>query len=79
VGYGWGMICGLVVRVPGSRSGGPGIDCRALQKKSSGSRTGPLSLMSTTEELLGRNSIGSGLEIQEYGLRDSSGRPRGTL
>jgi hypothetical protein len=32
----------------------------------------PLSLVSTTEELLGRNSIGSGLEGQEYGRRDLS-------
>jgi hypothetical protein len=33
---------------------------------------GPLCLASTIEELLGRNSSGSGLEIREYGLRDSS-------
>jgi hypothetical protein len=34
-------LCGLVVRVPGYRSGGPGFDSRALQgKKSSGSGTG---------------------------------------
>jgi hypothetical protein len=33
--------------------------------RSSGSGTGPLSLVSTTEELLGRNSSGSGLEIRE--------------
>jgi hypothetical protein len=30
---------------------------------------GPLSLMSTIEELLGRNSSGSGPEIREYGRR----------
>jgi hypothetical protein len=30
----------------------------------------PLSLRSTTEELLGRNSSGSGLEIREYGQQD---------
>jgi hypothetical protein len=30
-----------------------------------------LSLMSTIEELLGRNSSGSSLEMQEYGCRDS--------
>jgi hypothetical protein len=30
-------------------------------------------LMSTTEELLGRNSSGSGLESREYGRRDSCG------
>jgi hypothetical protein len=28
---------------------------------------GPLSIMSTIEELLGRESSGSGLESQEYG------------
>jgi hypothetical protein len=39
----------------------------------------PLSLVSTTEELLGRNSSGSGLESREYCHRDSSRWPRGTL
>jgi hypothetical protein len=39
----------------------------------------PLSLVSTTEELLGRNSSGSGLEIREYCRRDSSRWPCGTL
>jgi hypothetical protein len=34
-------LCGLLVRIPGYRSGGPGFDSRALQeKKSSGSGTG---------------------------------------
>jgi hypothetical protein len=33
---------------------------------------GPLSLVSTTKELLGRKSSGSGLESREYGRRDSS-------
>jgi hypothetical protein len=42
-------------------------------------KRGPLSLMSTTEELLGRKSSGSGLETREYGRRDSSRWPRGTL
>jgi hypothetical protein len=32
-----------------------------------GLEQGPLSLMSTTEDLLGRNSSGSGLESREYG------------
>jgi hypothetical protein len=32
---------------------------------------GPLSLVSTIEELLGRNSSGFGLESREYGLEDS--------
>jgi hypothetical protein len=35
-----------------------------------GLERGPLSLVSTTEELLGRKSNGSGLEIREYGRRD---------
>jgi hypothetical protein len=54
-------LCGLAVRVPGYRSGGPGFDSRAL-KKFVGLERGPLSLVSTTEELLGRNSSGSSLE-----------------
>jgi hypothetical protein len=44
-----------------------------------GLERGPLSLVSTTEELLGRKSSGSGLENREYGRRDSSRCPRGTL
>jgi hypothetical protein len=35
-----------------------------------GLERGPLSLVSTTEELLGRNSSASGLETREYGRRD---------
>jgi hypothetical protein len=31
----------------------------------------PLSLVSTTEELFGRNSSGSGLESREYGRGDA--------
>jgi hypothetical protein len=38
-----------------------------------------LSLMSTTEELLETKSSGSGLEKREYGCRDSSRWPCGTL
>jgi hypothetical protein len=37
-----------------------------------GMERGPLSLVSTTEELLGRNISGSGLESLEYGRRNSS-------
>jgi hypothetical protein len=50
-----------------------------LQKRVVGLERGPLSLVSTTEELLGSNSSGSGLEIREYGRRDSSRWPRCTL
>jgi hypothetical protein len=37
-----------------------------------GLERGPLSLVSTIEELLGRKSSGSGLENRDYGRRDSS-------
>jgi hypothetical protein len=37
-----------------------------------GLERGPLSLVSTTEELLGRNISGSGLEKREYGRRASA-------
>jgi hypothetical protein len=37
-----------------------------------GLERGQLSLMSTTEELLGRKNRGSGLENREYGRRDPS-------
>jgi hypothetical protein len=40
---------------------------------------GPLSLVSTTEELLGRNSKGSSLESWEYGCWDPLHWPRNTL
>jgi hypothetical protein len=40
---------------------------------------GPLSLVKTTEELLGRKGSGSGLENREYGNRDPPRRPRDTL
>jgi hypothetical protein len=44
-----------------------------------GLERGPLSLVSTIEELLERRSSGSGLEDQEYGPRNLSRWPRGTL
>jgi hypothetical protein len=71
----------MFVSVPGYRSGDPRFDSRALkeEKKVVGLERGPLSLVSTTEELLGRNSSGSGLESREYGRRDPSRWPRGTL
>jgi hypothetical protein len=67
-------LCGLVVRVPGYRSRDPGFDSRSYQifLKIVGPERGPPSLVSTTEELLGRKSSGSGLENREYGRRDPS-------
>jgi hypothetical protein len=47
-------LCGLVVRVLDYRSRDPEFDSRALQKKVVGLERGPLSLVSTTEELLDR-------------------------
>jgi hypothetical protein len=46
-----------------------------------GQERGPLSLVSTTEEVrvLEIKSSGSGLENREYGRKDMSRRPRGTL
>jgi hypothetical protein len=44
-----------------------------------GLERGPHSLVRTIEELLERKSSGSGLEIREYGCRDPSRWPRGTL
>jgi hypothetical protein len=40
---------------------------------------GPHSLMSTIEELLGRNISGSSLETQEHGREDPLRWPRNTL
>jgi hypothetical protein len=44
-----------------------------------GLERGPLSLMSTIEELLERTSSGFGLENRKYGRRYPSRLPRGTL
>jgi hypothetical protein len=44
-----------------------------------GLERGPLSPVNTTEELLWRKSSGSGLESREYGRRDPSCWPSGTL
>jgi hypothetical protein len=47
-------LCGLVVRVLGYRSGGPGSILSTTRKKVVGLKRGPLSLVSTTEDLLYR-------------------------
>jgi hypothetical protein len=47
-------LCGLVVRVLGYRSGGPGSIPGTTKKKIVGLERGPLSFVSTTEELLDR-------------------------
>jgi hypothetical protein len=47
-------LCGLVVRVLGYRSGGPGSIPGTTKKKVVGLERGPLSLVSITEELRDR-------------------------
>jgi hypothetical protein len=49
-------LCGLVVRVLGYRSGGQGSIPGTTKKKVVGLERGPLSLVSTTEELLDRKA-----------------------
>jgi hypothetical protein len=48
------LLCGLGVRVLGYRSGGPGSIPGTARRKVVGLERGPLSLVSTTEELLDR-------------------------
>jgi hypothetical protein len=73
-------LCGLVVRVPRYRSRDPGFDSLHYQTFWEVVRLdrSPLSLASTVEEVLGRNS-GSGLEDREYGRGDLLRWPRDTL
>jgi hypothetical protein len=63
------------------RSRGPAFDSRRYQIfwEVVGLERGPLSLMSTIEELLEKKGSGSSLESREYGRRDSSRWPRGAL
>jgi hypothetical protein len=74
-------LCGLMVRVPGYRFRGPGSIPGATRffLEVVGLERGPLRLVSTTEELLGRKSSGSGLESREYGRRGPSRWPCGIL
>jgi hypothetical protein len=57
-------LCGLVVRVLGYRSGGPGSIPGSTRKKVVGLERGPLSLVSTTEELLDRKVAAPVLKIE---------------
>jgi hypothetical protein len=66
------LLCGLVVRVLGYRSGGPGSIPGTTRKKVVGLERSPISLVGATEELLERKSSGSCLENLKYGRRDPS-------
>jgi hypothetical protein len=58
-----------------------GFDSRGYQSSWElvGLEQGPISLVSTIEELLERKSSSSGLEIREYGRRDPSRELRATF
>jgi hypothetical protein len=74
-------LCGLLLRVLGYISIDPGFDTLRYKifREVVGLEWGPLSLVSTIEELLGRNSSGSGIETQEYGRGDPSRRARDSI
>jgi hypothetical protein len=57
-------LCSLMVRVLGYRSGGPGSIPGTTRKKVVGLERGPLSLVSTTEELLDRKVAASVYEVE---------------
>jgi hypothetical protein len=64
-------LCGLVVIFSSYRSRVPGFDSRLYQMPLEIvglERGGPLSLVSTIEELLGKNGSGSGLENENMAL-----------
>jgi hypothetical protein len=77
----WNCLCDLVVRVPGYRSRGAEFDSRRYQIlwQVVGLKRGPLSLVITTEELLGRNNSGSSLESRAYDYGYLLRWPRDTL
>jgi hypothetical protein len=74
-------LCGQAVRVLCYRSTGPGFDSRSYQIfwEVEGLGRCKFSFVSTTEELLGRNSSGSGLENREHGHENTLRWPRDTL
>jgi hypothetical protein len=76
-------LCVLVIRVPGYRSRGPGsgFDSQPyhIYWEVVGLERGPLSVVNTIEQLLCRKNSGFGLENRDFGLRDPSCWPRGTL
>jgi hypothetical protein len=89
-GTNWIYICYVEESRPSLKSSGQsswlhiqgsGLDSRSYQifREVVGLDQGPLRLVSTIEELLGRKSSGSGLESRKYGLRDPSRWPRCTL
>jgi hypothetical protein len=74
-----GTASGLVVRVLGYRSGGPGSIPGTTRKKSNGSGTGSIQLREYNWGATWKKSSGSCLGNREYGRKDPSRWPRGTL
>jgi hypothetical protein len=72
-------LCGLVARVRGYRSGGPGSIPATTRKKSSGSGTRSTQPREYKWGATWQKRSGSCLENREYGRRDPSRWPRGTL
>jgi hypothetical protein len=72
-------LCGLVVRVLGYRSVGPGSIPGTTRKKSSGSGTGCTQPRECNWGATWKKSSGSCLENREYGSMDPSRWPCGTL
>jgi hypothetical protein len=74
-------LCALVVRVSGYISTGPRFDSRHYQIfwEVVDLERGPLSLKSTIEELLVKNSSGSRIENREYARGDQLLSPRDIL
>jgi hypothetical protein len=78
----WDRLCGLVVRVPGYRSRGPGLLGSwhyQIFWEVMGLERGPLSLVRIIEELLEWKSSGFGLGTDITGCRDPSRWPYDTL
>jgi hypothetical protein len=72
-------LCGLAIGVSGYISRGSGSLGYQIFWEVVGLERGPLSLVSTIEELFERKNSGSGLENREYGRRDPLCWPRDTL
>jgi hypothetical protein len=66
------LYYGLVVRAPGYRSRRPGSipGATGCFREIVGLERGPLGLVSTIEEILGRKSSDFSLETREYSRRD---------
>jgi hypothetical protein len=74
-------LCGLVVRVPGYRCGGPTFDPWRYQIfwQVVGLERGHSASWVQLSSYLRENSSGSGVESRKYGHREPSCWPRGTL